>query len=234
MLVVFNFKNRLLIDEQENLLKTFNSTELNDDCQLIIAPIIPKRNDDYHFDIATQNISILGRNVGDLSPRHMRHYQIKYGFVGHLERQNSLNENSAIIQLKIQNALTNGITPILCIGMQEDIEKEIHENLDKLNLDNKHIIVAYEILSSTLKGCQDYSLDDVKKSYHKLYSSLESIRVKYTNFTYDIIFGGGVNSDDIDSITNIGFDGVLVGDRVGALKKVYSYLQQKFGGQKTG
>ena len=71
MLVVFNFKNQMSIKQQLELLEKFNQP-ISKQHQLIIAPIIPDYNV-YHFDIAVQNLSIKGRNVGDLSPQHLKY-----------------------------------------------------------------------------------------------------------------------------------------------------------------
>lgn len=150
MLVVFNFKNQMSIKQQLELLEKFNQP-ISKQHQLIIAPIIPDYNV-YHFDIAVQNLSVKGRNVGDLSPQHLKHYNINYAFVGHLERQKYLNETTRMIRSKIDNALQKDIIPIICVGNHENPIFECATYLDDLDLQDKHIIVAYEILSATLKG----------------------------------------------------------------------------------
>ena len=43
-------------------------------------------------------------------------------------------------------------------------------------------------------------------------------------FTYQLIFGGGVNCEDIEQILTIGFDGILIGDRIESLVETYQYL----------
>ena len=71
MLVVFNLKNQMSIEQQLELLEKFNKP-ISKQHQLIIAPIIPDY-DKYHFDIAVQNLSMKGKSVGDLSPQHLKH-----------------------------------------------------------------------------------------------------------------------------------------------------------------
>ena len=39
-----------------------------------------------------------------------------------------------------------------------------------------------------------------------------------------MIFGGGVNCEDVEQILTIGFDGILIGDRIGSLVETYQYL----------
>ena len=95
--------------------------------------------------------------------------------------------------------------------------------LDDLDLQDKHIIVAYEILSATLKGKKDYSFIDVEESFQDLKDYLDNLSVKF-GFTYQLIFGGGVNCEDIEQILTIGFDGILIGDRIESLVETYQYL----------
>ncbi len=184
MLVVFNFKNQMSIKQQLELLEKFNQP-IKKQHQLIIAPIIPNY-DEYHFDIAVQNLSIKGRNVGDLSPKHLKHYNINYAFVGHLERQKCLNETTRIIRSKLDNALQKDIVPIICVGNHENPIFECATYLDGLNLQDKHIIIAYEILSATLKGKKDYSFTKVEESFQDLKDYLDNSSVKL-GFTYQLI-----------------------------------------------
>ena len=114
MLVVLILKIRCQSSPTIRIVREVQSTN-NKQHQLIIAPIIPNY-DEYHFDIAVQNLSIKGRNVGDLSPQHLKHYNINYAFVGHLERQKCLNETTRIIRSKLDNALQKDIVPIICVG----------------------------------------------------------------------------------------------------------------------
>ncbi|MFS9337778.1 Triosephosphate isomerase [Streptococcus intermedius] len=221
MLVVFNLKNQMSIEQQLELLEKFNKP-ISKQHQLIIAPIIPDY-DKYHFDIAVQNLSMKGKSVGDLSPQHLKHYNINYAFVGHLERQKYLNETVRIIRSKIDNALQTEITPIICVGNHENPIFECATYLDGLNLQDNHIIIAYEMLSATLKGEKDYSFTKVEENFQDLKNYLDNLSVKF-RFTYQLIFGGGVNCEDIEQILTIGFDGILIGDRIGSLVETYQYL----------
>ena len=118
MLTIFNFKNKLSIPEQLNLLKLFNKGNVKTD--LIISPIMPVNDNEYSFSIASQNIAIKGRNVGDLTCEHLNYYNIKYAFIGHLERQKFLNETKDSIRSKIKQTLVGNITPIICFGKNKN------------------------------------------------------------------------------------------------------------------
>lgn len=52
---------------------------------------------------------------------------------------------------------------------------------------------------------------------------MDNLSVKF-GFTYQLIFGGGVNCEDIEQILTIGFDGILIGDRIESLVETYQYL----------
>lgn len=65
------------IKQQLELLEKFNNP-ISKQHQLIIACISYRDYNVYHFDIAVQNLSQEGRNVGDLSPQHLKHYNINY------------------------------------------------------------------------------------------------------------------------------------------------------------
>lgn len=46
------------------------------------------------------------------------------------------------------------------------------------------------------------------------------------NFKYKLIFGGGLQCEDIPKIIKLGFDGVLIGDRINTLLEVFNSLNQ--------
>lgn len=223
MLTIFNFKNKLSIPEQLDLLNFFN--EGNVKTELIISPIVPVNDNQYSFSVASQNIAMEGRNVGDLTWEHLSYYNIKYSFVGHLERQNSLNETKDIIRSKIQQSIAGNITPIICFGKNKNYIAEIHQLLSGIQFQGKEIIIAYEILSATLSGNKDYSLEDISTHLTILQRYLFLSSQLY-NFKYKLIFGGGLQCEDIPKIIELGFDGVLIGDRTNTLLEVFKFLNQ--------
>ena len=78
-------------------------------------------------------------------------------------------------------------------------------------------------MSATLKGKKDYSFTEVEESFQDLKDHLDNLSVKF-GFTYQLIFGGGVNREDIEQILTIGFDGILIGDRIERIFKLASNL----------
>lgn len=219
MLVVINLKNKISISDQSKFLKELN-VSYKDKLSLIVAPLILENNDYKNFNLASQNIGIPARCVGDIGPEQLKHYNIRYSFVGHLERQKHLNECRKLISLKVKNALNNNIIPIICLGLQKDICNEFEGCVKNVDFKNKHIIVAYEILNATLKGSRDYEFTHISHEYKHIKNYLEDIKQNNNNFSYDLIFGGGISKEDIPDIIEIGFDGVLIGDRRNVCRNV--------------
>lgn len=107
--------------------------------------------------------------------------------LGHLERQNSLNETKDIIRSKIQQSIVGNITPIIWFGKNKNYIAEIHQLLSGIQFQGKEIIIAYEILSATLSGNKDYSLEDISTHLTILQRYLFLSSQLY-NFKYKLIF----------------------------------------------
>ena len=71
----------------------------------------------HHFNLAAQNFywRDKGSFTGEVSASQLRGIA-QYGFVGHSERRNVFGERSKDIRNKVQAAVRNGITPVLCVG----------------------------------------------------------------------------------------------------------------------
>ncbi len=71
----------------------------------------------HHFNLAAQNFYWRdhGAYTGEVSASQLRGL-VQYGLVGHSERRHVFGERSKDIRSKVQAAVRNGITPVLCIG----------------------------------------------------------------------------------------------------------------------
>ena len=135
-----------------------------------------------------------------LSPKRLKNLGVKYVIIGHSERR-ALGETEEIIEKKLRAALKAGLIPILCVGEKkgENAKKVINKQLKK-NL--KGVIIAYEpvwAISTSGGGfCSPEKANQIRKF----------IKQKFNN---KILYGGSVDSKDVKSYLNVGFDGVLVG-----------------------
>lgn len=130
---------------------------------------------------------------------------VEYSIIGHSERRKYFNETNQNVLKKIELALNNNITPILCISdisqLDEYIEKTevLIENSDK-------IIFVYEP-PNAISGGKDYkpdSPDDANKNAAEIASKIGK--------EITTIYGGSINPDNVKSFfSQSNIHGGLVG-----------------------
>lgn len=177
------------------------------------------------FAVASQNISAEkeGAFTGEISAKMLKGCKVKYSIIGHSERR-SLGETNELINKKIKQALSEDITPILCVGETERdqgmwylgvIKTQIEECLSGISKASLgKIIIAYEPVwaLSTTKDRRDATSEDssemviyIKKVLSDMFDakSVDGVRVLY---------GGSVNDTNAkDFLTQGKADGLLPG-----------------------
>ena len=139
--------------------------------------------------------------------------------VGHSERRKIFNESNEIIKRKLDNALNNVASTILCIGETKE-EKDKNETFNTLEnqlsilpkeLHKSQLIIAYEPVWSIGTGLvpsNEYIsevLSYIKRYLNELYS--DEICDKILLF-----YGGSVDENNIKELSKIGnINGFLVG-----------------------
>ena len=163
--------------------------------------------------VGIQNISRYetGSHTGQISIKQISSLNIKYSIVGHSETKNDLDE----INEKVKLCSKYDITPIICIGENEQQEIEKTKKLLEKSLDiifkdtnlNKAII-AYEPvwMIGTTNNINTNTLHEISKYLKKMVQ-------KYNVYDIMILYGGSVNKNNIKDILNISnIDGVLIGN----------------------
>ncbi|MEJ6399970.1 triose-phosphate isomerase [Nicoliella lavandulae] len=210
MLCIMNFKTLMPVKEQQSMMADVEKHTFKPD--LIISPVMLQPNKFKNFQEAAQNITITKRTVGEPSADELHYLGIKYAFVGHLERRIQLHEDYDVINNKLENALKHKITPIICMGSEND-EDGIQEEFDKivgdLDLSNHEVIISWESIKSTLEGKRLYS----DETAARIFNELKEILSKYENVKYRLVLGGHVEPREAELAKKLGIDGVLVGDR---------------------
>lgn len=178
----------------------------------------------HHFNLAAQNFYWRdhGAYTGEVSASQLRGL-VQYGLVGHSERRHVFGERSKDIRSKVQAAVRNGITPVLCIGetASERADGEtadvIHDQLigglaNITSVEVEHTVVAYEpvwaIGTGKFAAPRDVSraVKLIRKQIKQLFGALAA---KYVR----VLYGGSVNVDNASAYLQIdGVDGLLIGD----------------------
>lgn len=178
----------------------------------------------HHFNLAAQNFYWRdhGAYTGEVSASQLRGL-VQYGLVGHSERRHVFGERSKDIRSKVQAAVRNGITPVLCIGetaserANGETADAIHDQLigglaNITSVEVEHTVVAYEpvwaIGTGKFAAPRDVSraVKLIRKQIKQLFGALAAKHVR-------VLYGGSVNVDNASAYLQIdGVDGLLIGD----------------------
>ena len=153
-----------------------------------------------------------GAYTGQVNSRMLKSVGAKYVIIGHSENR-QVGDNDKLINLKIKSATRASLKVIFCIG--ETLEQKKNKKTNQVlanqiknglkSIKNKsNIIVAYEPVWSIGSGL-------IPKS-DELIKSIAYIKSKLGNKSIKILYGGSVNSNNVDKLKIItGIDGFLIG-----------------------
>jgi len=239
-LIVGNWKMNTDLDQAVELAGKIGKGLDRDDAQTVLCPPhvfieqvfkavkkVRKKN----LAVGAQNISWekKGAYTGDISIDMVKPWA-KYAIIGHSERRHYFAETNALINTKIKLALTNKITPILCVGEKRfmssdlrDLGRDLIEGLDGLTkAEMKKVVVAYEPVWAigTGKAALPNYVNKILKEMRlwlkdeKGFDVAEGVRMLY---------GGSVNSKNAkDYLQEEQVDGLLIG---GASLKPGTFLR---------
>ncbi|MCP5538143.1 MAG: triose-phosphate isomerase [Akkermansiaceae bacterium] len=184
--------------------------------------------------LAAQNMSDQdsGAFTGEVSAMMLKELYVRYVILGHSERRTLYGETDAIINAKIQKALSANLKPIFCIGetlaereagkLEDVLRTQITGGLAGIDeKDMKEIVVAYEPVwaigtgvVATVEQAQDAHAF-VRSVIADLYTAevADKIRIQY---------GGSMKADNAgELLAQPDIDGGLVG---GASLEAQSFL----------
>ncbi len=229
-LIVANWKMHLTVHESSLLLHRLNENiKTHRDIEIILAPSfvalqpLSLELDRRKFKLAAQNAyhKDEGAFTGEVSFT-MLHGLIDYAIIGHSERRLHFNESLETVRDKMQAAIRNDITPILCIGetQQERSNNEtrlvIHDQLttalSNLTSDEvANVVIAYEpvwaIGTGTPESPEDVAqvIKWIRHIIHDLYGSTVAAE-------QSVIYGASVEPEYVQNLLAVdGVDGFLVG-----------------------
>ena len=200
-LIVANWKMNILPSESVDYIKKVD--EVKTDNQIIIlAPYICLpylRSNKILF--GSQNVFYKnsGSYTGEISPLMLKDIDINYVLIGHYERRTIFKENDSLIELKVKNALSNGLKVIICVNSITTLMGNI-----KSIKSFENIIVAYE--PDDFVGGNTIIEKENIVEFCKNVKELLGDEVK-------VLYGGGINPNNINVIKTIDIlDGIIVGN----------------------
>ncbi|WP_028829446.1 triose-phosphate isomerase [Proteocatella sphenisci] len=163
-----------------------------------------------------------GAFTGEISAKMLREVGAEYVIVGHSERRQYFNETDETVNLKVKKALSESLTPIICVG--ESLEQRDSGITEKIVTDQIKAafstvspeeaiktVIAYEPIwaigtgkTATSAQANEVCLE-IREELLKIYGeeTSEKIRIQY---------GGSVKPGNIKEImSQSDIDGALVG-----------------------
>lgn len=235
-LIVGNWKMNLTIHEASLYVhKLAASVEVHRNTEVVLAPTmlglqsLSLQIDRRQFKLAAQNLYWRdeGAFTGEVSA-HQLNGLVDYAIIGHSERRHVFGEHDKDIRAKVQAAVRNGITPILCVG-ETAHERSAHETNGVLhdqvvgglaNLTSEEIadiVIAYEPVWALSDG-KDFAKhvgptsEDIKKAVQAIRSQIAHLFGDKTAKNVRVLYGGSVNSHSVASELAVpGVDGLLIG-----------------------
>lgn len=216
-ILICNHKMFLTHDEAILLRNSMDDIDFSE-VDLIICPSFLNFDVFENYKLGAQNCHYAnnGAYTGEISAYDLSLRNIKYVIVGHSERRKY--DTDSEINLKIASTLKNNMTPILCIGeskMDRDLrrttnvlKKQLFTAVDKLEMNkDQELIVAYEPVWA-IGGDTSLSKEEMEDALIYIRKLLEQKNI----LNYKLLYGGSVNSNNIESILSDKVDGYLLGN----------------------
>ncbi|MBR3143662.1 triose-phosphate isomerase [Candidatus Saccharibacteria bacterium] len=150
---------------------------------------------------------------------------VDYAIIGHSERRHIFEEDDKMVARKVEAAIRNKITPILCVGETES-ERAYNETADVLRdqvlsglrdvseEDLDKVIIAYQPVwaISSVRDAKLASPDEVMEVVKFIRDSLSELYGARVAEKVPILFGGSINPSNAGGYLTVpGINGVLMG-----------------------
>ncbi len=174
-----------------------------------------------------------GAFTGEISPLMLKDAGCQYVVIGHSERRQYFGDNNGSVNKKVKAALSQNLTPILCIGESLEeresgktmakVESQITEGLAGLSAKEvSQILIAYEPIWAIGTGLTA-SPGQAEEVHSFIRHKLSEKYGNETGYCVIILYGGSVKPANTCSLLKEkDIDGALVG---GASLKADSFIE---------
>lgn len=157
-----------------------------------------------------------GAYTGETSGSMLADVGCRYVLVGHSERRQYFNEDSAALREKLLNAIAAGVTPVYCVG-ETLTQREASQHLDVIReqlsildgIASENVVVAYEPVWAIGTG-KVASIEQIEEIHREI--KVECLRLLQGAASICVLYGGSVKADNAMAILSLDdVDGALVG-----------------------
>jgi len=244
--VIFNWKmNPSSSDEVSKIIEVIEAESIAvGRSELVILPpsiylnALQQKQSNIFASLGVQDISDYesGAYTGQLSAAMISNLGLEYALIGHSETRKYQHYTTQDIANKLTQALKYNLTPILCVGYEENpqaneinieiIKQELSEIItpNRELLANKNILIAYEPIWAIGSGITP-SLDSIETVSIFIKKTFQDIVPTELDSTANILYGGSVNKDNILELKTItSISGFLIGGASLDIKQIPSLL----------
>ncbi len=201
IIVAANWKSNKTKREARQWFDEISNIKTPDNLEIIVFPPLTLldfasnliREKNLQIKLGAQNVSPFGPGAytGEINGQQIKEFA-DYVLIGHSERRINFHESDEMINRKIDQALSLGIIPIVCVS-----------NINQVKVLNRKIqLIAYEPIEAIGTG----NSEDPKT----VEEFVEIIKEEKENA--QVLYGGSVNAGNIKTYINIEqISGVLVG-----------------------
>ena len=170
-----------------------------------------------------------GPYTGSINSRMLKNIGAHFVIIGHSENREK-GENNKLINLKTKSALEAKLKIIFCIGesltdkkkkrTESILSEQIKAGLEGIK-NKSNIFIAYEPVWAIGTGIIPNSKD--------LFKTIEFIKSKFKDKSPKILYGGSVNSENINYLKLIkNIDGFLIGGASQSTKKFIDIVKKTY------
>lgn len=205
-LIIANWKSNFSWEQAKNWADSFSRLQSQNHTYIICPPFpLLGAVQGHDFAIGVQDLSPFeaGAYTGAVSPQNLDGLNVTYALLGHSERRMYFAETSHSVAQKVELAFAHGITPIVCVDMEQVSEQSAA--LSGLSAQQRAtLVIAYEPVHSisTFGGKED--------PIQVTLQNIEKIKGAFECET--VLYGGSVSPDN--SLTYLqpeSISGLLVG-----------------------
>jgi triosephosphate isomerase len=229
-LIVGNFKMNLGVGEASLYVHELSQlVKSRNDVEVVLAPTalalqtISLQVNHRQFKLAAQNFYWRdhGAYTGEISASQLRGI-VQFGLVGHSERRHIFHDSDKDIRAKVQAAIRNHITPILCVGetaferSEGETAAVLHDQLigglaNVTSDELEEIVIAYEPVWAIGTG-QNALPHDVSMAIRAIRNQIKHLYGAKASEEIQVLYGGSVTADSAsDYLVLPDVDGLLVG-----------------------
>ena len=221
MILILNNKANLTLEEIKYYEKKLRKYKVIVCPSMCYLPLFQKGK----YLLGSQDISEFEEEnrTGEVNGKQLKSLNVKYCLIGHSERRIYNKETNETLLNKIIRCFENNVVPLYCIGESniENKEIELRQELDLVlnNFKEKELYIVYEPFNNIGNENPDFdSLEETINFIKQYIKERDSNSIK-------IIYGGGVNKDNIKKLTKTKeLDGLIISTnslKVDSLKELY-------------